>query len=122
MSLAAWTPPMPMKRGHHGSQHVAQVAMSFEPARLTIARELRGFTRSELDTKLELPGPELARLEGAHAGASAKTLARLALALGIPIHFFARHGTGLPIPLESCHFRHLRPASQIARRRVLALA
>jgi Zn-dependent peptidase ImmA (M78 family)/transcriptional regulator with XRE-family HTH domain len=111
-----------MKRPRFGSQQAAVTAMSFQPARLTIARELRGLTRGELADRVHVPAAHLARLEVASVEPDPGTLARLALGLGMPIEFFGRPTAGLPIAVESCHFRHLRPAAHVSRRRVLAVA
>src|SRR4051794_41906099 len=73
---------MPTKRGHDRSLHVAQIAQSFEPARLTLTRALRGRTRGELAEPLQLTGQQLARPEAGHSGARPKTMARFALPLG----------------------------------------
>jgi Zn-dependent peptidase ImmA (M78 family) len=65
---------------------------------------------------------DVARLEAGHLDPEPITLARLALALGIPVGFFGRRAAGLPIPIESCHLPDLRPSALASRRRVLALA
>lgn len=48
------------------------------------------------------------------------TLGRIALALGVPVGFFARRSSPKPLHVEACHFRSLRSAGQRERRKLLA--
>lgn len=100
--------------------HVA--AHLFDPARLTLARELRGLTKSELATKVEKSPSAISQFEGGRARPDPHTLRRLTLALGLPLGFFAKRNRVPLIPVDACHFRSLRSASQRDRRRLLAQA
>lgn len=51
----------------------------------------------------------------------AKTLAAIALVLGVPVGFFARATVAAPISVDACHFRTLRSASQRERRRLISM-
>jgi Zn-dependent peptidase ImmA (M78 family)/DNA-binding XRE family transcriptional regulator len=95
--------------------------LRFEPARLTVARELRDLTKTELADRIAVAASDIARIEDGVVKPSAHEAAAIALALGMPLSFFARHGERLLISAENCHFRHFRPSSQLVRRRALAL-
>jgi Zn-dependent peptidase ImmA (M78 family) len=95
--------------------------LRFEPARLTVARELRDLTKAELADRVALAAGDIARIEDGLLKPSTCEAAAIALALGMPLSFFARHGERLFISVENCHFRHLRPSSHRVRRRALAV-
>lgn len=99
---------------------LCHTALRFVPERLQLARELRQLTRAELGERLGLSASTLATYEQGGAKPEASMLARLCLLLAVPIAFFAREGRP-PIAVESCHFRHVRPAQHAARRAQLAL-
>jgi Zn-dependent peptidase ImmA (M78 family)/transcriptional regulator with XRE-family HTH domain len=103
------------------SQKLSQAADAFEPSRLTLAREWRGITKSELAEKVGLAPGMVARFESGQRRPDISTLARLSLVLQVPATFFAR-GKVSPIAVEFCHFRHLRAGQQLDRRRQLAIA
>ena len=104
-----------------GSNDVFTAAHLFEPQRLTVARELRGISRSELAEKIEKSPSAVSQFESGRARPDGQTLSRIALGLGIPAAFFARP-LGQILSLDACHFRSLRSASQRDRRRLLAWA
>ena len=115
-----------MKRRHepgappvgHSDLHLA--AHLFDPARLTIARELRGRTKAELAARVGKTAAALGQFENGRARPDATTLASIALGLGLPISFFARQQKSPMMTLDLCHFRSLRSASQRGRRSLLA--
>ena len=92
----------------------------FVPTRLALARELRGLTKAEVATMVEKSASAISQFEGGRARPDPQTLRRLALALGMPLSFFSRRKSASLIPLDACHFRSLRSASQRDRRRLLA--
>lgn len=102
----------------HGDLHLA--AHLFDPARLTIARELRERTKAELALRVGKTAAALGQFENGRARPDATTLAAIALALGFPISFFARQQKSPLMTLDACHFRSLRSASQRGRRSLLA--
>jgi Zn-dependent peptidase ImmA (M78 family)/transcriptional regulator with XRE-family HTH domain len=95
----------------------------FHPPRLTLARELRGLTKAELAERIGKSAAAISQFEG---GAKAtcrpdpRTLGQLALALGMPVGFFARRTAGPLLEVDACHFRSLRSAGQRERRKLLA--
>ncbi len=95
-------------------------AQLFNPERLTLAREFRGLTKTALARKIDKTPSALTQFEMGQVRPDGSTLSALALALGFPVQFFAREGSRLVIPLDSCSFRSLRSASQRDRRRLLA--
>src|SRR5690242_7469855 len=106
-----------------GSPDLHLAAHLFHPPRLTLARELRGMTRAELAERVGKSAAAIGQFEG---GAKVpcrpdpRTLAALALALGVPVGFFTRRTPGKPLEVDACHFRSLRSASQRERRKLLA--
>lgn len=98
-------------------------ARLFDPERLTLARELRGFSRQELADKVGKTPGSVAQFEVGRARPDGQTLGRLALALAMPAHFFGNPGEEVSlrrIPLDRGHFRGLRSATQRARKQLLA--
>jgi Zn-dependent peptidase ImmA (M78 family)/transcriptional regulator with XRE-family HTH domain len=90
---------------------------AFVPARLRLARELRGWSQSELANRGGITPAALSQFEsGAHP--ADPTLERLGQVLVVPVAFFE-------LPLDETHegfFRSLRRTSVIDRRRAQALA
>lgn len=106
-----------------GRNDVHTAARLFDPQRLTLAREFRGLTKNELAEKVGRTASALSQFESGRTRPDGHTLARIALALGLPASFFAKVSDGLPLPLiliEACHFRSLRSATQKNRRMLLA--
>ena len=93
----------------------------FDPPRLTLARDLRGLTKVELAEMVYKTASAISQFESGRARPDIKTLAKLALAIGVPREFFAARPGSRRIHLEECHFRSLRSASQRDRRQLLAL-
>jgi Zn-dependent peptidase ImmA (M78 family)/DNA-binding XRE family transcriptional regulator len=103
------------------SHKLTQAVDAFEPSRLTLAREWRGITKSELAEKVGVPPATVLRIESGQRRPDLSTLARLSLVLRVSATFLAR-GKVSPIAIESCHFRHLRAGQQLDRKRQLAIA
>jgi Zn-dependent peptidase ImmA (M78 family)/transcriptional regulator with XRE-family HTH domain len=95
-------------------------ALLFQKQRLTIARELSGMTKTELSKRVQKTPAAIGQFEGGVIKPDAQTLAKLALALGVPVGFFAEPVVTNIVPFEACHFRSQRAASQKERKRVLA--
>ena len=98
---------------------VYEAAASFEPARLTLAREARGMSRKGLAGRVDATPSAVSQFESGASGPSPKTLARLSLALGFPPAFFSRP-LSTRLRLELCHFRKRRGTSKREQRQVLA--
>ena len=106
-----------------GPTDIHLAAHLFHPPRLTLARELRGLTKAELAAKVGKSAAAIGQFEGGGRSTcrpDAKTLATLALALGVPVGFFTRQAPAKPLDVDGCHFRSLRSASQRERRRLIA--
>lgn len=103
-----------------GQDDIFSASYQFDPTRLTLARELRGLTKTEVAALVEKSPSAISQFEGGRARPDPKTLKRLALALGQPLAFFTQTRSASLIPLDHCHFRSLRSASQRDRRRLLA--
>lgn len=93
----------------------------FRPARLTLARELRTLSKSELADLIEKTPSAVSQFESGKVRPDSTTVLRLAFALGVPVGFFAFESRADFIAIEACHFRSLRSASQRARRKLLAV-
>lgn len=93
----------------------------FNPARLTLARELRGFQKKELAEKLNVSPSAVTQFEASGVRPNKETLVKLSWALEVPVEFFRYKAKDIrPIPTDACHFRSLRASTQQERRRVLA--
>lgn len=103
-----------------GPNDTYAVAQLFAPIKLTLARERQGLTRSHLASVVGKTPSAVSQFESGASRPDPKTIASLALALGIPVQFFAQNLIATPISPKDCHFRSLRSASQRSRRMLLA--
>ena len=102
---------------------IHSAARLFDPERLTIARELRGLTKHQLADKIGKTPSAVSQFESARARPDGQTVGRMVLALNVPASFFAKTVDSpriSAIPIDVCHFRSLRSASQKDRRLLLA--
>ncbi len=100
----------------------------FSARRLRLARESRKLTQVAVALDAGITSAAISQFEKGDSRPSPQTLARLALALDFPVHFFAA-GTApssrdprLDGPGDQGFFRSLRSISVTDRRRALALA
>lgn len=103
-----------------GPGDVYTAARLFMPARLTLAREIRGLTKTELADRVRKTVSAISQFESGRVRPDGPTLGAMSLALGQPLAFFAREPIAQPLRLEDCHFRSLRSSTQRERRVVLA--
>jgi Zn-dependent peptidase ImmA (M78 family)/transcriptional regulator with XRE-family HTH domain len=106
-----------------GKGDIHAVARFFDPERLTLARELRGLTKQELADKIGKTPSAVSQFESARARPDGQTIGRLVLALNVPATFFAKTPSSPRLtvtPIDVCHFRSLRSATQKDRRMLLA--
>ncbi|TCI96409.1 XRE family transcriptional regulator [Aeromicrobium sp. IC_218] len=99
--------------------HGPAASSDFEGSRLTVARRLRGMTKTALARQIGVTPTAIAQYEKGGRPTQA-TLASLCLALGLPRDFF---GAGRPVtllPAASAHFRSLRSTSATSREQALA--
>ncbi|MCA9771664.1 MAG: ImmA/IrrE family metallo-endopeptidase, partial [Myxococcales bacterium] len=94
-------------------------AWAFEPGQLARARELRALTKTALAVRVGKTPAALSQFESGAARPDPETLARLALALGVPVGFLARLPWTAPADVEACHFRLLRSVSRAQRRQAV---
>src|ERR1044072_3185426 len=90
----------------------------FEPGRLRLARELKGWSQAELARQLGLTPAAVSQFESGATSPGASSLKRLATSLDAPSAFF-------DLPLTETHegfFRSLRRSSVTGRRRARAIA
>lgn len=97
------------------------VAILFRRGQLTRARELRGYTKTVLAERIGKTPSAVTQFESGAARPDGETVARLALALAVPTHFFARDALGGALDLSTCHFRSLRSVTQNRRRQALRI-
>jgi Zn-dependent peptidase ImmA (M78 family)/DNA-binding XRE family transcriptional regulator len=96
------------------------VTASFDPARLTLARERSGLTKRELAARVGVTAAAITRLERGQARLADETLTRLAAELGLPAGYFAAGRPVLPVAEEAAHFRSLRTTRVYERRQARA--
>jgi Zn-dependent peptidase ImmA (M78 family)/transcriptional regulator with XRE-family HTH domain len=96
-------------------------AALFHPERLELARQAAGLRKNELAERVGVTPAAISQFEHGRANPSAATLAKLALALGMPVEYFARDGRPLrQANAAAAFFRSLRSTRQ--RDRTLAAA
>ena len=97
----------------------AAVASAFDPDELTLARKFRGMRKNELAHAVGVTPAALSQYELGQSRPSPAVLARLALALGVPVRFFVL-GYPKPVTPSAAHFRSLRATTQLERDQALA--
>lgn len=97
----------------------AAAAGAFDPDALTLARKLRGLRKNQLAQIVAVTPAALSQYELGQSRPSPAVLARLALALGMPIRFFIL-GYPKPVTPSSAHFRSLRATTLLERDQALA--
>jgi Zn-dependent peptidase ImmA (M78 family)/DNA-binding XRE family transcriptional regulator len=96
-------------------------AALFHAERLELARQAAGLRKNELAERVGVTPAAISQFEHGRANPSAATLAKLALALGMPVEYFARDGRPLrQANAAAAFFRSLRSTRQ--RDRTLAAA
>ena len=91
------------------------------PSRLRLAREIHGWTQTELSARTDnaLTGAAISQLEAGKSRPSARSLAAIASATDYPIEYFVRHRGDVE---AVAFFRSLRSAPARERKRALAWA
>lgn len=97
----------------------ALAVAAFQPNALTLARRWRRMSKKQLALHTGVTAAAVSQYELGQARPSASVLGRLALALALPMEFFA---AGFPIPATPgyAHFRSLRVTTQAERDQALA--
>jgi Zn-dependent peptidase ImmA (M78 family)/DNA-binding XRE family transcriptional regulator len=112
--------PHPRHNGGSGDQEAEDTVSDagFEPGRIRLARELNGWSQTELARRVDLSAAAVSQFEIGVTRPSAESLRDVAGALHMPESFFS-------LPLVETHegfFRSLRRSSVTDRRRARALA
>jgi Zn-dependent peptidase ImmA (M78 family)/transcriptional regulator with XRE-family HTH domain len=96
------------------------VRQVFAPARLTLAREFKGWTKEELGRRARVTGAAIGQFERGTSTPNVATLDDLAEALDVPVGFFR---TGADSGSDaSAYFRSLRTTTLTERRKARAFA
>ena len=95
------------------------MASAFDPDELTLARKFRGLRKNELAQAVGVTPAALSQYELGQSRPSPAVLAKLALALGVPVRFFVL-GHPKPVTPSAAHFRSLRATTQLERDQALA--
>ena len=90
----------------------------FDGRRLTIARTLRGLTKTELAGRIDVTPGAISQYEGSLTRPSGDVISRLALALAVPAAFFEAGRPLFAAPESDLHFRRLRTSRKQDRARV----
>src|SRR3954454_12293923 len=85
----------------------------FDGDRLTLAREYARLRKVELARMLEVTPAAITQYEQGKTRPSRRTIATLALQLGLPPAFFMRSGRLTPVTEMSTHFRSLRSTTRL---------
>jgi Zn-dependent peptidase ImmA (M78 family)/DNA-binding XRE family transcriptional regulator len=105
----------------NGDMEATDVAALFDRHRLRIARELRGLTQVQLARDAgSVTSASVSQFENGHTRPSAATLRRLAVALRVPLGFFAAPAHPPDGENASGFFRSLRSTVPRDRQRALA--
>lgn len=97
---------------------VAQI--NFDPARLTLARQLRGLTKVELAEQVGVSTAAISQHESGKARPGTAVLGRIAFALRFPVAFFEAGRPIAHVSEDATNFRRLRSVSRRSRNRLLA--
>ena len=114
---------MTSTRGDHpriGADDIHLAAQLFQPARLTLARELRKLTKASLADRVGKTPSAVSQFESGRIRPDGSTVGAMALVLDVPLLFFTKDLHSGVMSVEQCHFRSLRSASQRDRRCLLA--
>jgi Zn-dependent peptidase ImmA (M78 family)/DNA-binding XRE family transcriptional regulator len=94
----------------------------FDPTRLRIARQAAMLRKKDLAETIGVSAAAVSQYENGSTTPSAKVVAALALALGVPSGFFAADRPLGEAPATTAHFRSLRSTSKQERDRAFAHA
>ncbi|MEU4554344.1 helix-turn-helix domain-containing protein [Micromonospora violae] len=97
----------------------ALAAAAFRPHALTLARRWRRMRKKDLAYQVGVSAAAVSQYELGQSRPSPAVLSRLALALAMPVPFFAA-GFAAPVMAGQPHFRSLRVTSQAERDQALA--
>lgn len=94
------------------STNIETARLLFDGARLAQARTYRGLLKGELATDVGVSPAAIGQFESGASRPSGATLARLAMALSVPVAFFAADRPRFELREDDAHFRSLRSTSK----------
>ena len=97
-------------------------AAAFDPQRLRVARLAAGLRANQLAERIGVNASAISQYEHGYARPSSKTLAQLALSLGMPMKWFATTRPLGAVSEAGAHFRSLRSSTKQERGRAFASA
>lgn len=97
-------------------------ASLFDPTRLRLARQAAMLRKKDLAERVGVSAAAVSQYEKGSTTPSPKVVAALALALGVPVEFFALDRPLGEAPNTTAHFRSLRATTQQERDRAFAHA
>lgn len=100
----------------------ADVAVAFDPARLTQARQLKGLTKKDVADDLRVTPAAVGQYEAGVARPRPDVLLRLAEVLDVPVAFFAVGRPKAQLDASGTHFRSLRSTRLFQRDKAVAFA
>jgi len=92
--------------------NIETARLLFDGGRLAQARTFRGLLKGELATEVGVSPAAIGQFESGTSRPSGATLARLAMALSVPVAFFAADRQRFALREEDAHFRTLRSTSK----------
>ena len=98
------------------------VASIFDPTRLRVARQAAMLRKKELAERVGVSAAAVSQYESGTTSPTAKTVAALSLALGVPAEYFIADRPLGEAPTTAAHFRSLRATTQQERDRAFAHA
>jgi Zn-dependent peptidase ImmA (M78 family)/transcriptional regulator with XRE-family HTH domain len=98
------------------------VAAIFDPTRLRLARQAAGMRKNQLAQAVGVSAGVVSQYENGTTKPSGAVVARLALALGVPVEYLAAGRDLTAVVNTTAHFRSLRATTQLERDRAFAHA
>jgi Zn-dependent peptidase ImmA (M78 family)/DNA-binding XRE family transcriptional regulator len=99
------------------SAELETVRLLFDGQRLAQARQFSGLLKRDLAERVRITPAAIGQFENGMSKPSIATLGKLALALGVPVGFFAANRPRAEIREDQVHFRSLRSTSRRNRAR-----
>jgi Zn-dependent peptidase ImmA (M78 family)/transcriptional regulator with XRE-family HTH domain len=93
----------------------------FDPKRLTLAREFKGWTKAKLGDRADITGAAVGQFERGVTTPNSGTITRMASALEVPVTFFSVSAGTTGSTEVGAYFRSLRSTTLTERRRARAV-
>ncbi|GGL05717.1 XRE family transcriptional regulator [Nocardia jinanensis] len=100
----------------------SDIAVAFDPARLTQARQLAGLTKAALAAQIGISGAAVSQWESRTSPPRPDHLSRAAEVLDVPVEFFAAGRPLAQLDGAGAHFRSLRSTKAAQRAKAVAFA